>query len=395
MRTELLFGQKKWAVVGQFDDENKRGYQVYRMLKDAGFIVYPVSKGQMLGNDTCYTSLSDIPAVDVVSLACLNSGCILERDLWHDPSLQEKFKQTVFWVEPSDSAIHVYGVLAENGLIRVGKGLSVIDEYAKADAKIEGYMETIVQWLKDKVEEAHSNGVVVGISGGVDSAVVASLAKRAFGDNAASLILPCYSSPSDAEDGIATAEACGIEYQVVDLTEEHAGIMDNLFLVEHERKLTCKGGEGNEEIKSLNAGRLRVADSNLRARLRMATIYAYGNYKGYLVLGTDNAAEVHIGYYTKYGDGGVDLLPIAELLKCEVFHMARKLGVPESVIYKAPSAGLWEGQTDENEIGVGYDVIDSILMGEKVPEEAAAIIERLHRVSEHKRHMPPHPALLE
>ncbi len=117
------------------------------------------------------------------------------------------------------------------------------------------------------------------------------------------------------------------------------------------------------------------------------------NNLGYLVVGTDNAAEVHTGYFTKYGDGGVDLIPIANLTKREVYEWAKVLGVHEDVINRAPSAGLWEGQTDEKEMGTTYDMIDAVVEGklDEVPAKDQEIIARLHRISEHKRNMPPKP----
>ncbi len=405
MRKEIAFGQKKWAVVGDFNDVNSRAYKIYTMLKDAGFIVYAAGSDDA-PNGEGYENITKLPeAVDIISVAGQTAGCSIEKDFWYDESLKQKLSDTVFWVEPFAGEENIHGFLSENGMKRVFKGLSVLEEYPRVDQVIEGYIEKIVEWLQYKVQEAHCSGLIVGISGGVDSAVVASLAKRAFGEKCTSLILPCHSSEADTAHGIEVAKTIGIDYKVVDLTAEHDGIMKSLDFV-------------NDKKAVLNKEKaLRAADSNLRARLRMSTIYAYGNYHNYLVLGTDNAAEVHIGYYTKYGDGGVDLLPIAQLLKCEVFHMARKLGVPKSVLYKAPSAGLWEGQTDEKEIGVSYDVIDTYLAhlagevgdnsgvgGEqpkalegtsypKVTDEAKKRIDFLHAVSEHKRHIPPHAEL--
>src|SRR5690606_7818796 len=117
---------------------------------------------------------------------------------------------------------------------------------------------------------------------------------------------------------------------------------------------------------------------NLRARLRMSTLYTIANNLGYMVVGTDNKAEVYTGYFTKYGDGGVDLLPIANLLKREVYEWAKVLGVPNEIINKAPSAGLWDGQTDELEMGTTYDYIDAYISGNEIPEKDRVIIDKLH-----------------
>ena len=125
--------------------------------------------------------------------------------------------------------------------------------------------------------------------------------------------------------------------------------------------------------------------------MRMTTLYAIAAHYQYLVVGTDNAAEVYTGYFTKYGDGGVDILPITHLKKSEVYEWGKYLGVPQVVLDRAPSAGLWENQTDETEMGTTYKMIDALLDGEDIPEKDRDIIERLHRISEHKRVMPPAP----
>jgi len=243
---------------------------------------------------------------------------------------------------------------------------------------MEQTIEKLVKWLREQVKEAGLNGLIVGISGGIDSAVVAHLIKRAFPENSLGLIMPCKSSPKDKEDALRVVESCGIDYYVIDLTETHKIIINSAAL-----QLKTKG-EWNEKTA-------RLGDANTRARLRMTTLYAVANNYGYLVTGTDNAAEWHTGYFTKYGDGGVDLVPLVHFTKGEVREMARILGVPEEIITKAPSAGLWDGQTDENEMGTTYDMIDKFLRGEEIPETDKEIIERLHNRSHHKRRLAAAP----
>lgn len=238
-------------------------------------------------------------------------------------------------------------------------------------------IDLTVQWIRDMVSGSGTNGVLVGISGGIDSAVVACLIKRAFPERSLGVILPCKSNPKDAQDAIALAEACGIEYFTIDITEEH-----ELLYGQIQRRLEGK-----------NVTNERLADANLRARLRMSTLYGVGNSLGYLVAGTDNKAEIHTGYFTKYGDGGVDIVPICNLLKRDVYVWAKALGVPTQIIERDPSAGLWEGQTDELEMGTTYDMIDDYLVGKAIPDHDRAIIERLHKNSMHKRSMPPGPPL--
>ncbi|GAB6088139.1 NAD(+) synthase [Alkaliphilus crotonatoxidans] len=246
--------------------------------------------------------------------------------------------------------------------------------------EIEKKIEYVVGWLRDQVKEAGAKGLVVGISGGIDSAVVANLIYRAFPENSLGVLLPISSNPKDVEDGTAVAEKAGIKYITVDLSQEKGLVADKV----------------TEQLKDnglYDEKRQRIMDANLRARLRMSTLYAVANNLNYLVAGTDNAAEVYTGYFTKYGDGGVDILPISTLKKYEVYEWAKVLGVPQSVLDRKPSAGLWEGQTDEAEMGTTYALIDAFLEGKEIPEKDREIIERLHRISEHKRVMPPAPSL--
>lgn len=192
----------------------------------------------------------------------------------------------------------------------------------------------ISNWIRQKVHDAGGAGVALGLSGGVDSAVVGGLAKMALGDNVLGLIMPCHSDPIDEEFARLVASKFLIRVERVDL----APTFDSLLGV-------LPPGD-------------RMAVANLKPRLRMMTLYYHASRLGYLVAGTGNKSELSIGYFTKYGDGGVDILPIGDLLKTQVRELARELGVPEAVIERPPTAGLWAGQTDESEMGLTYEELD-------------------------------------
>lgn len=236
-------------------------------------------------------------------------------------------------------------------------------------------IDKTVDWLREKVKESNTNGLIVGVSGGIDSAVVAYLIKKAFPNNSMGVIMSIKSNPQDRLDALKVINGCEIEYLDLDLTNEQESIYNKVINNLKEKGLNKENND-------------RMTDANLRARIRMGTVYTVANNLGYLVVGTDNAAEIHTGYFTKYGDGGVDLVPLANLTKREVYEWAKVLGVHEDIINKAPSAGLWEGQTDENEMGTTYNMIDAVVEGnlDKVPQKDQEIIARLHRISEHKRH---------
>lgn len=237
---------------------------------------------------------------------------------------------------------------------------------------MEKHIEPIVEWLRERTEAAGAKGLLVGVSGGLDSAVVANLIKRAYPDNSLGVMMPIHTSEKNLQDARDVMEACDLSALTIDLTESH-----NVTYQEISKRL--------EEKEEFNQIADQLANANLRARLRMSTLYALAAHYNYLVVGTDNAAEWYTGYFTKYGDGGVDIQPLVEFTKGEVRDMAKVLDVPHAVIEKVPSADLWEEQSDESEMGVSYAVIDGYLEGKEVSDSDRVLIESMHRRTKHKR----------
>ena len=225
-----------------------------------------------------------------------------------------------------------------------------------------------VAWIRALVEGAHAKGVAFGNSGGKDSALVGILCRAAC-DKTVGVILPCGSKRNygaDAADAKMLADAYGIETRTLDLSPTREALLAAL---------------GGEETLS------DAAKINLAPRLRMTALYAVAANEGLLVAGTSNRSERYMGYYTKWGDGASDFNPIADLCATEVFAFLRFLNAPASIVEKAPSAGLFEGQTDEAEMGVTYAAIDNYLLHGEVNEHDRAIIDRYHSRSEHKRRL--------
>jgi len=228
--------------------------------------------------------------------------------------------------------------------------------------------EKRVAFIREMLSASGAKGIVFGNSGGKDSALVAALSSMAT-ENVLGVMMPCASKRNfgeDLEDAKKVAAKYNIPSMIVDLTEVRSDLLKAVGV-----PLETKG-----------------ALSNIAPRLRMTTLYAIGAEKGYLVAGTGNKSERYMGYFTKFGDGACDFNPIADLTASEVFEFLRYLGAPDHVIEKAPSAGLFEGQTDESEMGVTYAEIDAFLAGKEVSVKATAIIDRYHRSSLHKMTMP-------
>ena len=238
--------------------------------------------------------------------------------------------------------------------------------------KLAEYLKVIEQFVKDYLIEAHSKQYVLGLSGGVDSSLVAAITKAAVGkDKLTCIMMPIDSNPADLEDALDLAKQLDLNYLVIDGSKSF-----------HETV---------EEFKRQGVELDRATLSNLKVRIRMTILYAYAQKVGGLVIGTDNADERYTGYFTKYGDGGVDLLPIVHLVKSEVVEACKLYGISDRLAERIPSAGLFEGQTDETEMGVKYSDLDKYLLGGEIDEASKARIEHLHLISEHKRVPIPTP----
>ncbi|NYZ76441.1 NAD+ synthase [Candidatus Micrarchaeota archaeon] len=212
------------------------------------------------------------------------------------------------------------------------------------------------KFIKRKVREAGARGVVVGLSGGIDSAVVATLCTKALGKRrVTALIMPERETTGkrEIEDALRVAKHLGVEYYTIDFSSVYT--------------------EFKRILPTFEEG-ARIPNGNLRARIRMCILYYFSNSRNLLVAGTGNRSELKMGYFTRYGDGGVDFLPIGGLYKTEVRKLAEELGVPKEIIKKKPSPGLWEGQTAEGELGVSYGKLDHILM--RVSKETDRTIAR-------------------
>ncbi len=237
--------------------------------------------------------------------------------------------------------------------------------------RVEELRRRLVAWIKERVAEAGAEGTVFGLSGGIDSAVAGALCREAVGENALGLILPINSLRQDTEDARLVAKHFGIPTQIVPLEAVFGALLGSL-----------SQDTGDEQRRNL-------ALANLKPRLRMLALYYYANALNYLVVGTSNRSELAVGYFTKFGDGASDILPIGALVKRQVRELARYLGVPQQIVDKPPSAGLWAGQTDEGEMGITYQQLDGYLLSGDADPAVVRLIETRARLSEHKRRPAP------
>ncbi len=203
--------------------------------------------------------------------------------------------------------------------------------------------KVIVEFINERTGEAGVSGAVVGISGGIDSALTAYLTVEALGrENVLGIHLPelNLTPAEDVLDATEVATRLGIEYKTIDISGPFEACMESITDSQEKQ---------------------HRANGNLKARIRMCILYYYANIMNRMVMGTGNKTEILLGYFTKFGDGGVDIEPIGDLYKTEVREMARIVGIPEEIINKAPSARLWADQTDEDELGITYELVDRFL----------------------------------
>ncbi|HEX7364607.1 MAG TPA: NAD+ synthase [Dehalococcoidia bacterium] len=239
-------------------------------------------------------------------------------------------------------------------------------------SSVQELSQKLVSWVINSVTSAGGKGAVFGMSGGIDSAVVAVLCKRAFPESVLGIIMPCHSGRVDREHAELVASKFDIPVKAVALDS----VFDSL--------MKAVPNEGSSNTKEM-------AENNIKPRLRMVTLYYLANRLNYLVVGSSNRSELAVGYFTKHGDGGSDLIPLGNLVKRQVRELAEYLEIPRAIIDKPPSAGLWDGQTDEAELGLTYEELDNYLITGKAGAKTKEKIESKVRQSMHKRCMPPIP----
>ena len=258
-----------------------------------------------------------------------------------------------------------------------------------SEDELEDRRDHIVEFIAGVVDAAGANGAVIGLSGGIDSTTTAYLAVEALGaDSVHGLLMPSSVNPdADETDAERVAEALDIEYDTIDINPIVEAFVD---------------------AAPDHAAEDRMALGNVRVRTRAVLNYFVSNAESRVVLGTGNRSEAATGYFTKYGDQAVDCNPIGNLYKCQVRQLARELGVSEDLVTRTPTAAMWEDQTDEEEMGLGYDDLDAVLAlhvhgplskhatveTTDVPEDAIDRVVELYETSAHKRSMPPVPESL-
>ena len=246
----------------------------------------------------------------------------------------------------------------------------------------------LIAWIRKQVNDAGCEGAVIGLSGGIDSSVTSLLCQKAFPENTLGIIMPCLSNPEDKVDAIKHAEKFGINYKEIDLGDLYQKFLQTID--SNDPEINLEEVINNQNLAAAE-DKVKLALANMKPRLRMTLLYYYANLNNYLVVGTDNRSELKLGYFTKYGDGGIDIAPLGNLVKLEVRGLAREMKIDQKIITKKPSAGLWNGQNDQDEIGLSYREIDYYIVDGKADAETAAKIEKIAASNQHKLELPAIP----
>lgn len=250
----------------------------------------------------------------------------------------------------------------------------------KPEIDVEEEIRKRVDFLKEYVKKSGTAGLLIAISGGIDSAVAAGLCKRATDELTAESgkeyktvgVFQPYGEQVDIEDSYSVAQAFDLKYRI------ETNIEDAVNEIALEAEFGLKSIGIHQHLS-------RGGKGNVKARTRMVLQYALAFELNLLVVGTDHASEAITGFFTKYGDGAVDITPLSTLNKRQVRALASTLGVPQPILDKAPTAGLWEGQTDENELGITYGDNCDYLEGKAIPDEVREKLEKQYLKTEHKR----------
>jgi NAD+ synthase len=251
-------------------------------------------------------------------------------------------------------------------------------------------VEIISEFIRDKIFESKTDGLVLGLSGGLDSATAAYMAAKSIDrEKILGLIMPSVTTaPEDVKDALTVAGNLEIKKEIIPIDD----LLDQFTEL---------------NIHKSSKEQLKLAKANLKARIRMLILYYHANSMNRLVLGTGNKSELLAGYFTKYGDGGVDILPLGDLYKTDVRKIANYLHIPDKIIDKPPTAGLWPGQTDEDELGITYQLLDKILyaladrniktaqvaLKLEISENEVLRIKEMMEAAEHKLIPPPLPKI--
>ena len=229
-------------------------------------------------------------------------------------------------------------------------------------------IDTIATFIKEYVAESGADGVVIGVSGGIDSAVMAVICRKALGESKVQCLF------------FKDSNTPAVDY-------------DDVCKLIGKFPMRCELIDISEIIRPMSFSDDKMVQGNLRSRVRMALLYQCANIHNYLVCGTTNKTELMLGYFTKHGDGGVDIEPLGDVYKTDVKRIAERLGIIDEIIRKPPSAGFYIGQTDESELGAEYSMIDKVLKKHSPSSNLAISINALVEKNKHKRCLPPIPSI--